>query len=93
MDSFNTTDKQDLSEQQRRDPTVIRDIEVGEAAVFPFTNMNKKEIANMYRKENLHELYKLTISCESRNDIGPVHCDDCWWCMERKWAFGDYVKL
>ena len=44
-------------------------------------------------KENLHELYKLTISCESRNDIGPVHCDDCWWCMERKWAFGDYVKL
>jgi len=92
-DSFGATHKQGLLETQRRDPTVIRDCEEGEAAVFPFTNINKKEIANLYRKENLHDLYELTISCESQNDIGPVHCDDCWWCEERKWGFGDYVKL
>ena len=93
VDNFQTTDRQDSWEEQRRDPTITRDIEIGEAAIFPFTNIDKKEIANIYRAEGLHELYKLTISCESTIDLGPIHCDDCWWCEERKWGFGDYVEL
>jgi 7-cyano-7-deazaguanine synthase in queuosine biosynthesis len=62
----------------------------------PFTNINKKVIAEIYKKYNLMELFELTRSCEfdpTKNngvmvDPGMGHCGKCWWCEERKWAFG-----
>lgn len=64
----------------------------------PFINVDKKEIAQIYEKNNLMDLFSITRSCEFnpidviRNgalvDPGMGHCGRCWWCEERKWAFG-----
>ena len=55
--------------------------------IKPFFNLNKQDIADVYReKELLQTLFPLTRSCEK---IGTVvgHCGECWWCEERRWAF------
>lgn len=54
---------------------------------LPFTNYNKKKIAEIYSKEKIMPLFELTRSCESLDDIGTEHCGTCWWCQERLWAF------
>jgi 7-cyano-7-deazaguanine synthase in queuosine biosynthesis len=56
--------------------------------IKPFFNMNKKNLAKLYKDKNLLDsLFPLTRSCEQ---IGTVHghCGQCWWCEERQWAFG-----
>lgn len=54
----------------------------------PFFNINKKDIAAIYKENNLLEsLFPLTRSCEDRNFL-QGHCGKCWWCEERLWAFG-----
>ena len=59
------------------------------AFVLPWINIDKKEIYQYYKNLGLLEsLYPLTRSCESNKDLGPQHCGVCWWCAERKWAFG-----
>ena len=55
--------------------------------VYPFTNYTKKTIADFYEKERLQEMFPLTRSCESK-DVTDTHCGVCWWCNERRWAFG-----
>ena len=52
----------------------------------------------MYKEANLlDELYPITRSCEydptsnyfkNIKNPGIGHCGKCWWCEERKWAFG-----
>lgn len=54
---------------------------------FPWARVDKKHIAKLYNDLNLHELSKLTVSCISDS---VVPCKECWWCEERKWAFGNY---
>ena len=64
----------------------------------PWANINKLKIAEMYSENNLLEdLYPYTRSCEYNHnnlffanieDPGIGHCGKCWWCQERKWAFG-----
>ena len=52
----------------------------------PFINHDKKKIAEIYDKFNLLDsLFPLTYSCVNSKTI--IHCDNCWWCEERKWAF------
>jgi len=64
---------------------------------LPFVNVDKRFIADMYKQYNVDDLLQLTRSCE---DV-PVHtyykpdfeykpCGKCWWCLERKWAFGEF---
>jgi 7-cyano-7-deazaguanine synthase in queuosine biosynthesis len=54
---------------------------------FPFANLNKKDIANLYIEHNLLEkLFPITTSCESLDNV-TEHCGKCWWCKERQWAF------
>lgn len=54
----------------------------------PFFNINKKQIAELYRQYDIIEsLFPLTRSCEDRNFLSG-HCGKCWWCEERLWAFG-----
>jgi tRNA(Ile)-lysidine synthase TilS/MesJ len=56
--------------------------------VKPFFNIDKKEIAEIYKENNLLEnLFPLTRSCEDRSFL-QGHCGKCWWCEERLWAFG-----
>ena len=56
----------------------------------PFANVNKKFIADQYDAYNLRStLLPLTRSCETYALSGdPSPCGKCWWCLERKWAFG-----
>lgn len=55
----------------------------------PFINIDKKEIADYYVKNDLIEsLFNLTRSCVSTTKDFSFHCGKCWWCKERLWAFG-----
>ena len=58
----------------------------------PFSNVNKKFIAGLYRQYNLLDtLFPLTLSCTETTTINHCESDSCWWCKERFWAFGRYV--
>ena len=54
---------------------------------YPFTNYTKQKIAEVYKQENILDLFALTRSCESPESLRS-HCGECWWCKERQWAFG-----
>jgi 7-cyano-7-deazaguanine synthase in queuosine biosynthesis len=61
---------------------------IEEIEVRPFFNMNKKNISAKYAELGLLDtLFPITKSCEDRS-ILKGHCGKCWWCLERKWAFG-----
>lgn len=73
--------------------------------VLPFVHKDKKlSTAALYKKMNvLDELLPLTYSCEERdtdfkNVLSVVdgyqehsHCGQCWFCLERAYAFGRLV--
>jgi len=86
-------------ELDTRDPNVERDVLRFNKYYSPWTNIDKKIIASMYKEEKLIEkLYTTTRSCtydpthhyfiENIKDPGTGHCGECWWCEERYWAFG-----
>ena len=63
----------------------------------PFANIDKKMIAALYDHYGVRdELFPMTRSCEAKPgegvafdpDFEKKHCGKCWWCLERKWAFG-----
>lgn len=58
----------------------------------PFVNTDKKMISAIYNHFNITEtLLPLTRSCESIEKDPKLYdrpCGKCWWCLERKWAFG-----
>lgn len=75
-----------------RDTMTYRDITY-DTAWHPFTNIDKRFLKYLYDKFELTDtLYSLTYSCENNDaDITnnyTTHCNTCWWCLERKWAFG-----
>lgn len=88
--------------EHERDPEKSRDpiIRSGDKIIGfrPFFNSNKKVVASLYEKYGiLDDLFSLTRSCEydptsnyfkNIDDPGTGHCGKCWWCEERKWAFG-----
>ena len=96
LDTF----KLESLELDNRDPNVERDVlSFDDTRYSPWTNIDKKIIASMYKKENLLEkLFTMTRSCaydpthhyfiENVKDPGYGHCGECWWCEEREWAFG-----
>lgn len=55
----------------------------------PFINKDKKELAELYKQHKLLDtLFPLTRSCVAVTNNFESHCGECWWCKERKWAFG-----
>lgn len=57
----------------------------------PFANVNKKGIAELYRRYGLIDtLFPITKSCENAaSRYLEMHCEvGCWHCLERKWGFG-----
>ena len=75
-DPYKQQNKQELVDMAKKHPLRA-----------PFATVNKKFIAAQYKKFNLNYLSTLTVSCTG-DDIKP--CKQCWWCRERKWAFGTY---
>jgi 7-cyano-7-deazaguanine synthase in queuosine biosynthesis len=86
--------------EHERDP-IIGDLSVTarENTVYmPYINIDKRSIQKIYNYENIfHNLFPLTRSCEydytsdyfdNIKDPEMGHCGKCWWCEERKWAFG-----
>lgn len=60
--------------------------------LHPFGNVDKKMVAELYDRFDLTgTLLPLTRSCEAFADATnnfTEPCGKCWWCLERKWAFG-----
>lgn len=63
----------------------------------PFANVDKKMIAHLYDYYNVRDsLFPITRSCEAQPDgdfeasFENKPCGECWWCLERKWAFGEF---
>lgn len=51
----------------------------------PLNSFDKRFIAEFYKETPfLQKIFPLTISCIEK--VGP--CKKCWWCREKKWAFG-----
>ena len=81
-----------------------RDIETNTRQVFfksssrsfycPFEFVNKKFVSDMYHRYNLmDELFPITASCVAyakKTNHFSEPCKECWWCREKKWAFGMY---
>lgn len=61
----------------------------------PFFCINKKELKMIYDLLDLTDkLFPVTYSCEGEAEDTKTHtqhCEKCWWCQERFWAFGRYV--
>lgn len=79
-------------ENDERNPDVVRQ-EVQNNWYMPWTNLDKRDLFEIYSKHNLLEnLFPVTRSCEWINhewpDPGYGHCGKCWWCQEREWGFG-----
>jgi 7-cyano-7-deazaguanine synthase in queuosine biosynthesis len=78
-----------------RDPLFERKV-ISESVkkVSPFTNIDKKRIADLYKKLGLEKaLFPLTRSCEVENRLDYLdHCEECWWCKERKWGFSELIN-
>ncbi len=69
-------------------PTNKKEISVDTRVYVPFANLNKKNIAGIYKELGVEKsLFIKTRSCETE-DHYPGHCGKCWWCHERLWAFG-----
>lgn len=60
----------------------------------PFMHSHKGHIAELYNRYNLtKDLLPLTRSCEGWDYMThgfSETCGECWWCMERDWAFNVY---
>lgn len=72
-------------------------LEIGQ--INAWTHVDKKFIADQYKKFGLEkDLLPLTRSCEARPKPPDWHdrefehrpCGKCWWCLEKKWAFGHF---
>jgi|TARA_B100000959_G_C14847663_1_gene568718 hypothetical protein len=61
----------------------------------PFFCINKRELRMIYDQLKLTDkLFPLTYSCEGTAEDTKTHtqhCEKCWWCQERFWAFGKYI--
>ena len=61
----------------------------------PFFCINKKELRILYDQLKLTDkLFPITYSCEGMAEDTKTHtqhCEKCWWCEERFWAFGRYI--
>lgn len=75
---------------QRRKNDAVYDVYFGKQLAFyrPFANMDKKDVADLYRSLNIEtQLFPYTRSCETVTS--PLHhCGKCFWCEERQWGFG-----
>ena len=80
-------------EEHRRGPDAEKVLASPSGLHFrPFWQIDKRFIADIYREHNLiNSLFPITWSCEGTVEDScnfTIHCEKCWWCIERIWAFG-----
>ena len=63
--------------------------------IIPFANLDKKTVKDMYEFYNVIDtLYPVTYSCEivPESKTDPlIHCEHCFFCLERWWGFNRIV--
>jgi len=86
-----------LSERAEKEQAIFIFVSNNRCYYRPFVNHDKRFVAAMYDHYNVREgLFPLTRSCEAipDGDYNPEFenepCGTCWWCLERKWAFGKF---
>lgn len=75
---------------KERNPNDIRPVYLGKTKQIygPWWNKNKLFVRQVYDELGMTDLlFPITRSCEDKELI-EGHCGKCWWCEERKWAFG-----
>jgi hypothetical protein len=86
-------EKRDIEKKKKM--WVIDDVTHG-PMYQPFVNVDKRWIAQCYHDFDLMDhIYSLTISCERPRETPDMlnseePCRHCWWCREKKMAFGTY---
>jgi hypothetical protein len=86
------------NKERSRDDDADRPLKTENGVRFyinPFFDIDKKQLAELYKQYNITDtLFPLTYSCEGSAELTNTHtqhCEKCWWCEERYWAFGRYV--
>jgi 7-cyano-7-deazaguanine synthase in queuosine biosynthesis len=76
---------------ESRNPNITRSLYEPFGYYRPFFNIDKKQIKRMYDELGITDtLFPITRSCDNPK-VKTGHCNGkCWWCEERKWAFGTY---
>lgn len=89
LESFKVQTTEFIS--QTRDPNEARPTVGVVGSYKPFINVDKMKIKEMYDELGLTEsLFPITRSCDNPK-VAVGNCGgNCWWCEERKWAFGTY---
>ena len=66
----------------------------GKPFYCPLEYLDKRFVAEMYKQFDLMDnLFPITASCVEyahKTDYFTKPCKECWWCREKKWAFGMY---
>lgn len=58
-------------------------------SVQPWHTVDKSFLAEIYKQEKImDDVFPFTHSCGKMEGDGP--CKKCFWCLEKKWAFGMY---
>lgn len=82
--------------RDEEEPEIYRPYEITGSIYEPFRNVDKRWIAQCYHDYGLmKDIYPLTVSCERLRDTPQMFdneepCRHCWWCREKKMAFGTY---
>lgn len=84
---FSDTQGMPDSPRPTDDASMLLDYQKKNPLRYPLAHVNKQFIADQYKQLGIQELSNITASC-----ITGLHppCKQCWWCQERKWAFGTY---
>ena len=71
-----------------RSPDVVRKINFREQWYSPLTNLDKRQVADLYRHYNIMDLAHITNSCHI--PYGEDPCGKCFSCEEKFLGFGFY---
>jgi hypothetical protein len=80
--------EKDSHEYTTRSPYIEREINFLDNWYSPLTNLNKRQIAELYRYYDIMDLAMLTNSCST--EYGKDSCKKCFACREKFWGFGFY---
>tara|TARA_B100000212_G_scaffold190375_1_gene143520 strand:- start:1016 stop:1756 length:741 start_codon:yes stop_codon:yes gene_type:complete len=75
--------------------SLIKEPKIYEVHYDPFVHLNKRHIAEMWKKYDMMDIFYLTESCINCPLYGDyfskdIPCKKCYFCSEKYWAFGMY---
>jgi 7-cyano-7-deazaguanine synthase in queuosine biosynthesis len=75
----------EMMHKQSRSPLFTRSLQIRPGEFRPLTNLNKKDIVQLYFEQGILEsVFPSTRSCGREYDVDP--CGTCFFCAERTWG-------